>query len=340
MSKNVRLADIAERVGVSTVAVSKALSGKPGVSDELRKRIADTAEELGYISGNRGKRTPALTGNIGVIVPENYYGFSISFYGQLYENVVKTLYRNGYYGILELLTGKDEAEGNLPKVMSEKKVDGLIFLGQINEKYIEKITGQSQLPVFFLDTCIPGKEIDTVISDGYYGMYTMTDYLIEQGHRNIGFLGSVDATSSIADRYWGYRKALRENHIDYRKEWEIPDRDENGKSFESFSHFSENMDAYVCNSDFSAFLLIRSLEKAGYRVPEDISVVGFDNFLPAGIGMDHAEITSYAVDMKQMAEICVSSLINKMKHKSYIKGVQIVPGKIVLKKTVRNKERK
>lgn len=117
MAKGVTLADIAAKVGVSNVAVSKALSGKPGVSEELRGRIKQVAEQMGYISGSSGRSAPAATGNIGVIMPENYYGYSVSFYGQLYEKVVRALYDNHYYGILELLKKEDEQENNTPKVL-------------------------------------------------------------------------------------------------------------------------------------------------------------------------------------------------------------------------------
>lgn len=79
----------------------------------------------------------------------------------------------------------------------------------------------TDVPVFFLDTFIPMVEVDTVISDGYYGMYTMTRYLIEQGHRKIGFVGNADSTNSIMDRFWGYRKALREAGIEFQPEWEL-----------------------------------------------------------------------------------------------------------------------
>lgn len=334
MSKNVTLADIAAKVGVSTVAVSKALSGKPGVSDDLRIRIKHIAEQMGYISSSSGKASSVETGNIGVIVPENYYGYSISFYGQMYEKVVRALYNNGYFGILELLTKEDEKEGNLPKVMLDEKVDGLILLGQMEEDYITKMVQQTELPVFFLDTYIPAASFDTVISDGYYGMYMLTNYLISQGHRKIAFVGSVDVTSSITDRFWGYRRALRENHINFEEEWEIPDRYENGKTFEKILTTTDGMDAYACNCDFTARVLMQNLEEAGVSVPEDVSVVGFDDFLPVGMEMYADRITTYGVDIERMAEVCVKSLIRKIKHKKYVEGIQIVTGKVVLKSSV------
>ena len=111
MAKSVTLADIAEKVGVSNVAVSKALSGKPGVSDELRIKIKQIADEMGYVSNTASKSAAIETGNIGVVIPENYYGYSTSFYGQLYERVVRALFENKYYGILEILSKDDEKNG-------------------------------------------------------------------------------------------------------------------------------------------------------------------------------------------------------------------------------------
>ncbi|MEE0418624.1 MAG: LacI family DNA-binding transcriptional regulator [Lachnospiraceae bacterium] len=338
MAKNVTMADIASKVGVSIVAVSKALSGKPGVSDELRFRIKQVAQQLGYVQITSTKPGVTETGNIGVLIPEHYYGYSFSFYGQMYEKVVRALYNNKYYGILELIAEEDEKEGNPPQVLIDDKVDGLILLGPIDENYIEKIVRQTKLPVFFLDTYSPAGTFDTVISNGYYGMYMVTNYLISQGHKKIGFVGNVDATNSITDRYWGYRRALRENNLPFEESWEIPDRDETGKIFEKILDSAQGMDAYACNCDFAARYVIQNLEEMGFRVPEDVSVVGYDHFLPVGMEAYADRITTYQVDMEQMAEVCVRSLINKIKHIKYTEGIQIVTGRMVLKKTVKNKK--
>lgn len=337
MAKDVTLADIAAKIGVSTVAVSKALTGKPGVSDELRIRIKQAAERMGYISSASGKSSVTETGNIGVIIPENYYGYAISFYGQLYEKVVKELYENQYYGILELLSKEDEMDGTIPKVLRDWKVDGLIFMGQIDEDYIRKIVSRSELPVFFLDTYRPSIAVDTVVSDGYYGTFMLTDYLIRRGHRRIGFVGNIDATDSIADRFWGYRKALRSHQIEFESRWEISDRSRHGKIGGQILYESGGLDAYVCNCDQAAHIVIQDLEKMGYSVPEDVSVVGFDDFLPLGWGTDTDRITSYSVNMELMAQTCVKSMIQKIRHQSYVEGIQIVTGKIVEKRTVKDR---
>ena len=179
----------------------------------------------------------------------------------MYEKVVKALYDNKYYGILELLHKEDEQEMNIPKVLRDGKVDGLIFMGQMDENYIRKMVEQSELPVFFLDTYMPSVTLDTVISDGYYGTYLLTDYLIRNGHRKIGFVGNIEATDSIADRFWGYRKALRENHIEFESKWEISDRSQYGKVGDKILYGRKELDAYVCNCDFTANILIQNLEE-------------------------------------------------------------------------------
>ena len=148
-------------------------------------------------------------------------------------------------------------------------------------------------------------------------------------------MGNVDVTSSIADRFWGYRRALRENHIKFEEQWEIQDRDESGKTLEVILDSPNGMDAFVCNCDYTAYALIQDLTDAGYSVPEDVSVVGFDNYLP--VGMDH-KITTYAVDMEYMAKLCVRSLIRKIKHKKYVSGIQIVTGQVIHKQTVRTRK--
>lgn len=337
MAKNVTLADIAEEVGVSVVAVSKALSGKPGVSEKLRDKIKSVAEKKGYVHTISSPKKERITGNIGVVVPEQYYGYTISFYGQLYKKVVKALYQNDYYGILELLSPDDEKCGNLPRIIQDNKVDGIIVLGGIEKDYIKKMIQDIQLPILFLDHYVSSLEFDAVISDGYYGMYELTDYLIRQGHKRIGFVGSVDATSSISDRFFGYQKALRENHISFQQEWEIPDRDASGISYERIPFGNTVLDAYVCNCDFTAYRLAQNLEAEGFRVPEDVSVVGFDNFVPIGMNMDPDWITTYEVNMDQMAQTGVQTLLQKIRREKYIQGVQIVTGKMLLKKTVKKR---
>lgn len=331
MAKAVKLEDIAKKVGVSNVTVSKALADKSGVSEELRKKIKDLAAQMGYIpiSAQKDKERKG-TGNIGVIVPERFIGHNASFYWAIYQNLVTILQAKGYYAILEIIEMDAEENCSLPNVLQDEKVDGIIVIGQVFNHYSEFIWKNKQVPVIFLDFYDTHMEYDTIISDGFYGMYVLTDYLIKLGHREIGFVGTPLATSSITDRYFGYQKALMENNISVNQEWIIKDRDLDNVNIK-LELPDKLPSAFACNNDFIADFLIKLLEERGLKVPEDVSVVGFDNYLYTNIF--DASITTYDVDRYKMAEMSVKTLLRKINHKDYVKGVQIITGHMLVKET-------
>lgn len=333
MAKAVKLEDIAKHVGVSNVTVSKALADKSGVSEEVRQKIKEVARQMGYIPISAQKtKVNKGTGNIGVLVPCRFIDNNTSFYWAIYQNVVTKLQAKGYYAILEILDIEDEEACRLPKVLQDEKVDGLIMIGQVNTKYSGFVWKSNLVPMMFLDFYDTHMEYDTIISDGFYGMYVMTDYLIKMGHRKIGFIGTALSTSSITDRLFGYQKALLENGIAFQPEWVIPDRDIDGSGVD-ITLPEEIPTAFACNSDYTASCLISKLAERGLSVPEDVSVVGFDNYLYPNLS--NVQITTYEVEIDKMAELCVKTLLRKINRKEYIKGVQITTGHMVIKETVK-----
>lgn len=336
MPKTVRMADIAQKVGVSTVTVSKALADKDGVSDEIRAKIKETAQQMGYRQ-NVGPRhvRQSGTGNIGILVSACFVDDnSKSFYWQMYEKVVNRLFTNDYYGILELLSDEMEQNLALPRVLQENKIDGLIVLGKLSGEYCRMLQGKTQIPTVFLDTYDSCGSGYSVISDGYYGMYIVTNYLLKMGHRDIHFVGTVNATSSIADRYYGYCRAMSEQGITVTPEMVLPDRRESGNI--SFTLPESLPTAFVCNCDLTAYELINQLKGRGLRVPDDISVAGFDNYCLTGIFMP--EITTYAVDMGGMARACVEGMLHQIRHKHKMTGMKIVSGHLIVRDSVKKLE--
>lgn len=338
MAKAVKLADIAEIVGVSIVTVSKALSDKPGVGSDMREKIKKTARELGYMpSGSSGLNRAGLTGNVGVLIPKRFIdATATSFYWELYKRVVNSLSFNGYYAILEILEQEAQQAEESPKMVQDKKVDGIISLGQADNAYVQFLKKSLNIPVMFLDFYNSEEDFDTVISDSFYGMYMLTNHLISMGHRDIGFVGTVLATSSITDRYFGFCKAMAEHGIEIKKEWIINDRPL------SFEYKPSDVDvtlperlptALVCNCDSIAHLVISKLKNRGLSVPDDVSVVGYDNYsYPDNTTLP---LTTYAVGMRKMADTCVDTLMKKISGESYYRGVQIVTGHMIVRDSVR-----
>nr|WP_308743001.1 LacI family DNA-binding transcriptional regulator [uncultured Anaerocolumna sp.] len=333
MAKVVKLADIASVLNVSTVTVSKALADKQGVSEEMREKIKVLAKEMGYRHPSSIKsESNIVSKNIGVIVSERYLSQYTSFYWELYQNVVTQGSNKDCFTLLEVLNRQDEKNLVCPKIIREKKVDGLIIIGKISKEFREKLYEVSQVPLLLLDFYDEKSQYDSVISDSYYGMYLMTNYLFEMGHKDIAYVGSLLATSSITDRYFGYCKSLLEHGVKVREEWVLSDR--NIESGDIIINIPKNMPtAFVCNCDFVASILIRELNKNGYRVPEDISVVGFDNFLFPSLS--NVGITTYEVDMKEMAIISVEAILEKIQG-TYKGGIKVVEGQVIIKESVKD----
>lgn len=332
MKNNVTMRDIADRLGVSSVTVSKALNDKDGVSDELKIKIKNLAEEMGYRYNAMAKSMKeGLSYNIGVIIPERFAGMAQSFYLNVYQSITKVLENHGYYGILHILNNEDEKMLSLPRIYNENKVDGFIILGQISKQYIEKIQSIG-LPKVFLDFYDDHADIDSVITDNFYGAYEITNYLFHNGHYDIAYVGNLYSTSSIQDRFLGYYKSLLEHNIVLNNDYVLNDRDEDGVYID-IQIPDKLPTAFVCNCDQVAHNLVHKLTKLGLNVPDDCSVVSFDNDVYATI--TEPGLTTVEVDIEEMANNAVNFMLEKIKDQNKSFGRVLVKGKIVYRNSVK-----
>lgn len=323
--------DIAEKLGVSSVTVSKALNDKEGVSEELKLKIKNLASEMGYRYNTAAKSIKeGLSYNIGVIIPERFTGLAQSFYLRVYHSISRVLEHYGYYGILNILTNEDEEQLNLPRIYYEKKVDGIIILGQVSKNYIE-IVENMDLPKIFMDFYDEHADIDSVVTDNFYAAYELTNYLIRQGHRNIAYVGNLYSTSSIQDRFLGYYKSLLEHCIPLNQSYILNDRDEKGK-YVDIDLPEELPTAFVCNCDQVAYNLTHKLKELGLDIPQDCSVVGFDNDIYGTLTSPN--LTTVEVDVEQMARTCVKSIMDKIANPNRRFGRVLVQGKIIYRDSV------
>lgn len=328
--KNVTMKDIARRLSVSTVTVSKALSDKDGVSKELKDKIRKAADEMGYRYNSAAKMIKdGISCNIGIIVSERFIHEG-AFYSKMYQSAIKKLSDVNYYGLLEIITDENEENCLVPNIIQNNKVDGVIILGQMGYKFVKMIE-KYDLPFIFLDFYNEDYTVDSIIGDSIYGTYVLTNYLIENGHRRIGFVGSVLQTSSILDRYVGYYKAMVQNQLTFEKEWVIEDRDQKG-NFIEFKLPKRMPSAFVCNCDEVAYHFIKRLKQEGFKVPDDISVVGFDNYIYATL--TNPQLTTFESNLDNMAENAVEAIIKKVKDRNYVLGRKVISGKLIIRDSV------
>ncbi len=333
IKKAVTMSDIAKELGVSTVTVSKALGDKDGVGNELREKIKKKANEMGYrFSGSSKTNKENLTYSISIIVAKHFISDASAFYWVVYRYIVELLQKQNYYGILDVVSEDDEATCEVPKSVLEKKVDGVIVLGQLSNSYVNALISMA-VPMVFLDFYSSRNDIDTVVADNFFGSYMITNYLIGIGHRKLGFIGSVGSTSSIQDRYLGFYKAHIENRIRLNQAWVIEDRKSDGTSYTEFSLPSELPTAFVCNCDEAAYILMNQLKTRGLRVPEDISLVGYDNHIYSTIS--NPRITTVDVNSYEMSNHAVNIMIRKIQDKNYRSGRVLVTGNLIERDSVK-----
>ncbi len=271
--KKITLADIAAQFNVSRVAVHKALTDKKGVSDALRKRIKAYAKSVGYeakmVKKNvTDKRFVFFVRRDFFLVPSEQF-YSTIFY---YLGAECNDDRNS----LQVAFIEDRAERkDIEKQIKTYEPDGIFFAGQIDDEILTYLT-DIDLPSVLIDFYSPNHPLNYVAIDHFYTSYRLTSYLIRKGHQAIGFIGNIDRSSSIADRYYGYIKALRENSIVPTPKWHINQTVERKKTTMHL-HKDELPTAFICHCDAAAQWLYASLLTENVRIPDDVSVVSFDN---------------------------------------------------------------
>lgn len=333
VSRKVTMQDIADRLGVSKVTISKALKGHEDISDTMREKILQTAKDMGYVYNAVGKMLREnLTYSIGVISSDKFFGKGDHFYIDLYKHLSNHLEKLNFTTMFTILNSSDEKNLVIPKMIQEQKIDGVIILGQLTREYLEKIL-EYDYPVVFLDFYYDKFNVDCVITDNFFATYELTNMLIEKGHRKIGYVGNLSLTSSIQDRFLGYYKSILEYRLEFRDEWVLKDRNDQSEWID-IELPKEIPTAFVCNCDKTAYFLIEKLKNSGYKVPEDVSVVGFDNSMHAK--MSNPQITTVKVDLDEMGLRTAKIIADKIKNGEKHHGRTLIKGKLVMRNSIRS----
>jgi DNA-binding LacI/PurR family transcriptional regulator len=339
MSKKITMSDIAKELGISTVTVSKALSGQKGVGEQMRQRIIEIANERGY------QKSVSIEANesykIGVLIGSRYVGNIDSFYGHMYQIFSAKAAKIGSFTMLEILSDDDEKNLVYPKIIGDGNVDAVVIMGALGEEYLNMLDEKLGTPTFYMDFTDRKHKKDSVISGSFYGSYILTNYLFDKGHTQIGYVGTVLSTPSITDRYLGYVRAMMEHGIDIKKEWILNDRSINNDKVDIENNLvlpkGKLPTAFVCNCDLTANVFMQYLKVKGYKVPEDISLVGYDDFIFAdgsSIG-----ITTYKVDMDEMVKRTLKRITHVLRGEKYRGGLSIVEGYLIERDSVKDLNR-
>jgi LacI family transcriptional regulator len=277
------ISDVAKRAGVSAMTVSRVLNGTGYTSVETRARVEAAVEELGYVPNAlarqlRSKRTKTIA----LLVSD----ISNPFFTTIARGVEDVAMGHGF-SVMYCNTDESEAEEERYLLMLiERQVDGVLLVPARSSGESFRLLHNHHVPVVTLDRRVDARGVDTVLCDSEAGAHALAGHLLELGHRRIAVLTGRPTISTSVDRVAGARRALEEAGL------ELPDELVHyggflfGKSNQADGHrmtqqmlaaAGEMPSAVLCANNFIAFGAIRALREAGLRVPDDISVVAFDD---------------------------------------------------------------
>lgn len=341
----ITMKDIAEKLNISVNAVSLALNSKAGVSEKTRKQVLDVAEELGYLDKSPKFIKTFANKNICVIIKEYYFEDSV-FYGKIMRGIGEEARKKGYDIITCII---NENEENIPSCIESKKVCGIIVIGRIDDEYLIKLKA-NRIPVVLVDHTSLLESTDSILTDNKLGSFNITKLLIEKGYKNIGFFGDLDYSLSIKERYFGYRESMKK-FLEFKTYKELDEFIDNNsilyeieehiinKNLEAIKEKINNIkvmpEAFVCSNDNAAISLISALKEFGYIVPNDISVVGFDDIVLGSI--IEPKLTTVRVEKDFMGRKAVDRLIWRLENKKYPDEKTILSVEIVERDSVGRK---
>jgi len=273
-NRKVSMQHIADKLGISKVSVSKALNNQPGVSDQLKLRIIETAREMGY--NNETKNTGLSSDRFVYVVPKRFFFENENFYTQIYYYLSKRCQANNKELSLLVISTDDEKKLFMPQMLNKENIDGIFLAGEISQAYMYALKSLN-IPLISIDHYDPQMKIDRILVDNFTMSCSLTTYLLNKGHRKIGFTGNLYQSNYI-DRYYGFQKAFAFNGVQFSDKYNIVIKDRDaGPYFADFELPEEMPTAFVCTCDMTAYFLMQKLQANGYNIPDDISIVSFDN---------------------------------------------------------------
>lgn len=276
-SRPITLRDIAREAGVSINTVSRALNGRPDVSEATRTLVMAVAERLDYRPNQlaRGLRQQR-TATIGVVVAD----LANPFFAEVVEGIERTTYHEGYSIILANTEENQDREQQAVRTLVERQVDGILIAPTQSSDDAIRYLMQRQVPFVLLARFFEGLDVPAVINDDREGARLAVRHLVQRGHKDILYLNGPPYNSSARLRLSGYRDALEEAGIPFRPSLVIST---DARSTGGYAAIRQALagglefTAAFCFSDYVSFGAIRALRQSGLAIPRDVAVMGYDD---------------------------------------------------------------
>ncbi len=335
-----KMNDIAKMAGVSKAAVSFALNGKPGVSEETRKKIFKVIKEQGYEPLRKHKKgSVRKLASISLVIIQDRTGMMNRSYASLpfFDTLVSTLSQNvgGFGGQVQIVNLdirhlRDDIANN--KVLKDSKAS-IVLATDLNQRQIEILNNQLR-NVVFIDNYFENVAADFVSIDNFQGAYQAGKYIAKQGYRRIGYVASNHIISNFLQRRAGFRQAMKEANIKIPPEFVISlNPTELRGTLPDILKRKQNLpEAIFCEDDYMALRLLKELTRQGVKIPDDIAVMGFDDIFEDT--MVTPELTTVRVPITQIVMQAINQLQSKVADHDWLPQKCFVSTKLIKRESL------
>jgi LacI family repressor for deo operon, udp, cdd, tsx, nupC, and nupG len=306
--------DVAKLAGLSRTTVSRVLNNHPYVSEDKRKLVIEAMNKLGYVpnSSARSLRNQK-TDIIALFIPR----IMNPFFSQLVESTEIAAADHGYQLIVCQTRYSPEKELSYMNLLKTKQVDGVI-LASVQNSWEKLEPFLDYGPIILCNEFDDHANVPTIMLDQVYGAYIATKHLIEQGHTKIAYCCGGYRSNVAKNREIGFRKALSEYRLSFDEQYAFRDAfniADGKRVFHQMITLSNPPTAIFTGSDEVAAGILSEARKYGYRIPEDLAIVGFDN--QAITELMDPMITTVHQPIREMAQKAVDVIVEKIQSRKY-----------------------
>jgi len=306
--------DIAKIAGVSPGTVSNALNKRKGVSQETKDKVLKVAEELGYFKKNTKEES-----NLIRLLVFKRHGFVLSdtpFFSALIEGIERACRANGYELLITHIIYNEHSEAEIEKLIDEDNTAGVLLLAtEMNYENLAPFKNK-EIPIVVLDSYFLEEDFDSVLINNRKGAYQGVKLLIDNGHTKIGCLESSKNINNFTCRVGGFREALRDAGLKNLRQYRVLLEPTLEGAYRDMKEYLDREDcdlptSFFALNDIIAIGAIKAMKEKNIKIPEDVSIVGFDDMPFCEISTPR--LTTVRVYKQYMGETAVNRLIHKIK---------------------------
>nr|WP_106780767.1 LacI family DNA-binding transcriptional regulator [Lysinibacillus timonensis] len=325
--------DVAQVAGVSIATVSKVVNKTGNISEKTRRHVKNVIKQLDYEpSSIASALSKKKTKTVGIIVPN----IANPFYGEVTRLLEQIANRHDYSIILSSTYNQPEREKQYIRFLLQKEVDAIIIGTELlSDQEVMKLNKRN-IPIAKLSVPIEEKKVISVTTDNFAGGYLAARHLYDNGHRSIKIIGDLTRQSEC-DRIEGFIAFYKEKGITISDEQIIsrePLFEEEIPFIDLVLRSSEKVTAIFSTTDFQAVITMNALYELGYSIPEDYSVIGFDNTMYAKLSQP--TLTTIEQPIREMTEMLFQQLLCAIETEQMTYKVNVFQPRLIERQSVRN----